>query len=62
MPSEPPSSPSSVKGKEAREIVAQSRTAKDMFPNIDESKVMRKVDIRVVPVLCLLYVLAFLDR
>lgn len=32
------------------------------FPNIDERKVMRKVDIRVVPVLCVLYLLAFLDR
>ncbi len=32
------------------------------FPNIDERKVMRKIDIRVVPVLCVLYLLAFLDR
>ncbi|KAM5531745.1 hypothetical protein V8D89_014594 [Ganoderma adspersum] len=32
------------------------------FPNIDERKVMRKIDVRVVPVLCILYLLAFLDR
>ncbi|KAI0959406.1 hypothetical protein AcW1_004236 [Taiwanofungus camphoratus] len=32
------------------------------FPNIDEAKVLRKIDIRVVPVLCILYLLAFLDR
>lgn len=32
------------------------------FPNIDEAKVIRKIDIRVVPVLCILYLLAFLDR
>ena len=32
------------------------------FPNVNEAKVMRKIDIRVVPVLCVLYLLAFLDR
>lgn len=32
------------------------------FPNINERKVMRKIDVRVVPVLCILYLLAFLDR
>ena len=32
------------------------------FPNVDERKVMRKIDIRVVPVLCVLYLLEFLDR
>ncbi len=32
------------------------------FPNIDEAKVLRKIDLRVVPVLCVLYLLAFLDR
>ena len=35
---------------------------KARFPNIDERKVIRKIDIRVVPVLCVLYLLAFLDR
>lgn len=32
------------------------------FPNVDEKKLLRKIDIRVVPVLCVLYLLAFLDR
>ena len=35
---------------------------KARFPNVDERKVIRKIDIRVVPVLCVLYLLAFLDR
>ena len=35
---------------------------KARFPNIDEKKVLRKIDFRVVPVLCVLYLLAFLDR
>jgi hypothetical protein len=37
-------------------------TAKEMYPNINESALMRKIDIRVVPILCLLFVFAFLDR
>ena len=32
------------------------------FPNVDEAKVIRKIDIRAVPVLCIMYLLAFLDR
>ena len=32
------------------------------FPNVNEAKVIRKIDIRVIPVLCVLYLLAFLDR
>lgn len=31
-------------------------------PDVNERKVLHKIDFRVVPVLCLLYVLAFLDR
>ena len=55
---------SSVNGYgEEREIITdEPRTANDMFPGVDESKVVRKIDTRVVPVLCLLYLLAFLDR
>ena len=41
---------------------AQGGDYRARFPNIDERKVMRKIDIRVVPVLCVLYLLAFLDR
>ncbi|KAI0698917.1 MFS general substrate transporter [Cytidiella melzeri] len=32
------------------------------FPNIDERKLMRKIDMRLVPPICILYLLAFLDR
>lgn len=35
---------------------------KTQFPDINERKVVTKIDIRVVPVLCILYLLAFLDR
>ena len=33
-----------------------------MYPDIDESALMRKIDIRVIPVLCLVYLFAYLDR
>ena len=33
-----------------------------MYPDINEPALMRRIDIRVVPVLCLLFVFAFLDR
>lgn len=35
---------------------------RERFPDIDEAKVIRKIDMRVVPMLCILYLLAFLDR
>ena len=41
---------------------AQGGDYKARFPNIDEAKVVRKIDMRVIPVLCVLYLLAFLDR
>jgi len=37
-------------------------TAEEMYPDIDESALIRKIDIRVIPVLCLLYFFALLDR
>ena len=37
-------------------------TAKEMYPDINEPALMRRIDIQVVPVLCLLFVFAFLDR
>jgi len=37
-------------------------TAKEMFPDINESALIRKIDIRVIPVLCVLFVFASLDR
>ncbi|OBZ65753.1 putative transporter C11D3.18C [Grifola frondosa] len=41
---------------------AEGGDYKTRFPHIDEAKVIRKIDCRVVLVLCLLYLLAFLDR
>lgn len=32
------------------------------FPNVDEAAVLRKMDIRLIPMLSLLYLMAFLDR
>ena len=32
------------------------------FSNVDEKKVLRKMDIRLIPMLALLYLLSFLDR
>lgn len=32
------------------------------FPTVDERKLLAKIDIRLLPVLCILYLLAFLDR
>lgn len=33
-----------------------------VFSNVDEKKVLRKMDIRLLPMLALLYLLSFLDR
>ncbi|KAI0807648.1 MFS general substrate transporter [Fomes fomentarius] len=32
------------------------------FPDVNEARVIRKIDTRVIPVLCVLYLLSFLDR
>ena len=37
-------------------------TVKEMYSDIDESALIRKIDLRVVPVICLIYFFAFLDR
>ena len=37
-------------------------TAKEMYPDINESALIRKIDIQVVPALCLLFFFTFLDR
>ena len=36
-------------------------TNDQMFSNVDEKKVLRKMDIRLIPMLALLYLLSFLD-
>lgn len=43
-------------------VPAEGGDYKERFPNVDEAKVVRKIDMRVVPCLCVLYLLAFLDR
>ncbi|KAI0748583.1 MFS general substrate transporter [Daedaleopsis nitida] len=35
---------------------------KARFPNINEAKVIRKIDVHLVPALCMIYLLSFLDR
>lgn len=35
---------------------------KARFPNVNEAKVVRKIDLHLVPPLCMLYLLSFLDR
>jgi hypothetical protein len=37
-------------------------TANVDFSHIDEKKVLRKMDLRLIPMLALLYLLSFLDR
>jgi len=37
-------------------------TAKEMYPNVDESALMRRIDMRVIPMLCVVYLFAYLDR
>ena len=37
-------------------------TTREAQPDVDEVALIRRIDIRVVPVLCLLYVFASLDR
>lgn len=35
---------------------------KEMYQDINKSALIRKIDLRVLPVVCLIYVFAFLDR
>lgn len=37
-------------------------TMPDSFKHLDEKKILRKMDTRLIPVLALLYLLSFLDR
>lgn len=40
------------------EVKQSSSTTK----NVSERQLLRKIDLRIIPVLCVLYVLSFLDR
>jgi hypothetical protein len=43
------------------ELQHTENTNDQMFSNVDEKKVLRKMDIRLIPMLALLYLLSFLD-
>lgn len=43
------------------DAIALSRPS-DAFKHLDEKKILRKMDMRLIPVLALLYLLSFLDR
>ncbi|KAI0362467.1 major facilitator protein [Trametes cingulata] len=50
--------------KETREssVYAESGGYKAQYPDVNEAKLVRKIDFRVVPMISILYLLAFLDR
>ncbi|EKM59632.1 uncharacterized protein PHACADRAFT_114646 [Phanerochaete carnosa HHB-10118-sp] len=54
--------PSPISDDEKQVHVVEHLDYKARFPDLDERKLIRKIDLRVVPVLCILYLLAFLDR
>lgn len=43
-------------------IALAQGTTMDSFKHLDEKKILRKMDVRLIPVLALLYLLSFLDR
>lgn len=44
------------------EVLNQETDEEDDFSDIDESKVLRKIDFRLLPVITLLYLLSYMDR
>ncbi|KAJ7675802.1 major facilitator superfamily domain-containing protein [Mycena polygramma] len=43
-------------------IVSESQSALDQFDSPEDKKLVRKIDLRLIPILTLLYLLSFLDR
>ncbi|KAI0539229.1 major facilitator superfamily domain-containing protein [Xylaria digitata] len=43
-------------------IAIAPRTSYESFAHLDEKKILRKMDVRLIPMLALLYLLSFLDR
>lgn len=43
-------------------LVLAEGTTLESFKHLDEKKILRKMDLRLIPVLALLYLLSFLDR
>jgi hypothetical protein len=54
--------PSNGSVDDEKNVYVEHLDYKTRFPAIEEAKLMRKVDLHLVPVLCVLYLLAFLDR
>ncbi|GJE84711.1 MFS general substrate transporter [Phanerochaete sordida] len=54
--------PSPVTDDEKQDYAVEHIDYRTRFPAINERKLLRKIDFRLVPVLCILYLLAFLDR
>lgn len=44
------------------EKVRKPTTAEEMFPNVDKKKLLKKMDMNIIPILSILYLLSFLDR
>ena len=51
-----------AKDDSSAEIKNEGNSADVDFSDVDEKKVLRKMDIRLIPMLALLYLLSFLDR
>ncbi|KAL7917752.1 major facilitator superfamily domain-containing protein [Trichoderma austrokoningii] len=47
---------------ESKGVAAISSTTLESFSHLDEKKILRKMDLRLIPMLALLYLLSFLDR
>lgn len=43
-------------------VTGRILTALELYPNIDEGKLLRKMDLRILPTLSILYLMSFLDR
>lgn len=50
-----------IASEDGRQVVDDAELRK-RFPTISERRLLAKIDLRLVPVLCILYLLAFLDR
>ncbi|EKM59630.1 uncharacterized protein PHACADRAFT_205855 [Phanerochaete carnosa HHB-10118-sp] len=54
--------PSPISDDEKQAHLVEHLDYKARFPDLDERKLIRKIDLHVVPMICILYFLAFLDR
>lgn len=47
---------------QAENTMVDSTNAAERFSHLDEKKILRKMDLRLIPMLTLLYLLSYLDR